>query len=165
MSEVVVDTNVWVMVDKVVAEAETDEEKRCINSCEQWLEDFVNGDDYLVLDNYDTWQIMTEYRNNVRGGGVAESILNSLSSSIFHRLVLKEIDFDGDSIAIVPSPFDQIHKNDRKFVAVAIQCEPFATICHATDRGWVTHRRLLEENGLSIRGLCPELIEGNWSSD
>ncbi len=165
MSEVVVDTNVWVMADEVVAEAETDEEKLCIKSCEQWLQDFVNGDDRLVLDDYVTWQIMTEYRNNVRGGGIAESILNRLSSIIFHRLVLKEIDLDPDMIAIVPSPLDQIHKNDRKFVAVAIRCEPFATICHATDRGWVDNQRLLEEYGLTIHGLCPELAESNRSSD
>lgn len=165
MSEVVVDTNVWVKVDEVVAETETDEEKQCITSCQQWLEQFVSGDDFLVLDSFATWEIMNEYRKNVRGGGVAESILNRLSSSMFHRLVLKDIDLDLHKIAIVPSPLDQIHKNDRKFVAVAIECEPFATICHATDRGWVAHQQLLEENGLTILGLCPELAGQNRSSD
>ena len=165
MSELVVDTNVWVMVDKVVEDTETEEEKQCINSCQQWLELFVSGDDLLVLDDFATWQIMTEYRNNVRSGGVAESILNRLSSTIFHRLVLKPIDFDSDRIAIVPSPLDRIHKKDRKFVAVAMQCEPFATIYHATDRGWVTNRPLLEENGLTVLGLCPQLVEASRSSD
>lgn len=157
MSEVVVDTNVWVKVDEVVAETETDAEKQCVISCQEWLEHFIHSDDRLVVDNYDTHEILSEYRNNVRRGGVAESILNRLSSIMFHRLVLKDIDFDQDKIAIVPSTLDQIHKNDRKFVAVAIECEPFATICHATDRGWVVHQQLLEEYGLTILGLCPEL--------
>lgn len=164
MSEVVVDTNVWVMVDKVVEETDTEEEKQCIHSCQQWLELFISGDDLLVIDGFATWQIMTEYRNNVRRGGVAESILNELSSSIFHRLVLKQIDFDSDRIAIVPSPLDQIHKNDRMFVAVAIQCEPFATIYHATDRGWIANKLLLEEYGLTILGLCPELAAASRNS-
>ena len=159
MSEVVIDTNIWVIADELPARVKSQQEKDCILTCNDWLEQFVLGDDRLVIDDFDTFQILTEYRNNIRIGGLAESILNSLSSSLFSRLVRKRIVLGSDSIALVPSQFQQIHKNDRKFVAVAIQCEPFATIFHATDRGWVTHKDLLKENGLPIQGLCPDLLE------
>lgn len=158
MSEVVVDTNIWVIADEQPAEVKSQAEKDCILACCDWLELFVRGDDCLVIDDYDTFQILTEYRNNIRSGGLAENILNKLSSSLFSRLVRKRIELDSDNFALVPSQFQQIHKNDRKFVAVAIQCEPFATIFHATDRGWITNRDLLEENSLPIKGLCPDLF-------
>ena len=157
MSEVVVDTNVWVIADEQPAEVKSQKEKECIMVCNDWLEQFVQGDDRLVIDDYDTFQIMTEYRNNIRSGGLAENILNSLSSSLFSRLVRRRIELDTNKIALVPPQFQQIHKNDRKFVAVAIQCEPFATIFHATDRGWVNHKDLLKENSLPVKGLCPDL--------
>lgn len=159
MSEVVVDTNVWVMVDEIVADMETDEEKLCILACQDWLEQFSANEDSLVVDGFQTYLILSEYRRNVRAGGVAESLLNDLSGHLFHRLVLKPIGLDEDGNAILPPPFSLTHGKDRKFVAVAIQCDPYATIHYATDIGWAHDREQLESNGLTIHELCPDYID------
>ena len=158
MSEVVVDTNVWVKVDEVVSDTESDEEKQCIISCQQWLEKFITGDDRLVVDHYDTHSILTEYRNNVRPGGVAENLLNELTGRLFHRLVLKTIQVGSDGYAILPSPFHLTHHKDRVFVAVAIQCNPYAIVHNATDSDWAKDREFLIEQGLTIHELCPDYI-------
>ena len=158
MLQVVVDTNVWVKVDEVVVETETDADKQCVISCQEWLEHFITSEDRLVVDNYDTYAILTEYRNNVRPGGVAENLLNELTGRLFHRLVLKTIQLDTHGFAILPSPFHLTHRKDRKFVAVAIQCDPYATIHNATDRDWSKDKEYLTEHGLTVHELCPDCI-------
>ena len=159
MSEVVVDTNVWVKVDEAVIETETDEERQCVISCQEWLEYFITSEDRLVVDTYDTHAILTEYRNNVRPGGIAENLLNELTGRLFHRLELKAIQLDSDGFAILPSPFHLAHGKDRKFVAVAIQCDPYATIHNATDTDWSKECEQLAENRLTVHELCPDYIE------
>ena len=49
-------------------------------------------------------------------------------------------------------------RDDRKFVAVAVGCEPTAEVFNATDTDWWHHRVALEENGVQVRFLCPELM-------
>ena len=159
MSEVVVDTNVWVMVDEEATHMRAEEEKECILACQRWLETFISSDDRLVVDGFSTYAIISEYRRNVRPGGVAENLLNELTSRLFHRLILKEIQLDSNDFAILPEPFYLRHEKDRMFVAVAIQCEPFAPIYFATDTDWADEQTYLEEQGLIIHALCPDYID------
>ncbi len=159
MSELVVDTNVWVKVDEVVTETETEEEKQCIVACQQWLEEFINGEDRLVVDSYITHSILKEYRNNVRPGGVAENLLNDLTGRLLHRLALKAIHFDANGFAVLPPPFHFAHGKDRKFVAVAIQCDPYAPIYNATDTDRAKERVHLEFHGLTIHELCLDYVQ------
>ena len=159
MSEVVVDTNVWVMIDEEVRDLESNEQRLCIAACQDWLEAFIDGDDRLVVDSFATHSILTEYRNNVRSGGVSENLLNELAGRLFHRLELKNINLDEDGFAILPAPFHLRHGKDRKFVAVAVQCDPIATIYNATDSDWKSDRAQLAEHGLTIHELCPDFIE------
>lgn len=158
MSEVVVDTNVWVMVDKEVTELNTEEVRNCILACQRWLEKFIDGDDALVVDEFASYIILSEYRRNVRPGGVAENLLNELTGRLFHRLIQKAVQLDRNGYAILPAPFSLKHEKDRVFVAVAIQCDPFANIYFATDTDWAQDRANLEEQGLTIMALCPDYI-------
>ena len=158
MSEVVVDTNVWVMVDEAVTDLKSEQERDCILACQRWLEDFTDSDDRLVVDNYDTYVIISEYRRNVRPGGVAENLLNELTGRLLHRLVLKPIQLDQDGFAILPAPFTLSHAKDRVFLSVAIQCVPLASIYFATDTDWAEDQANLEEQGLTIIALCPDYI-------
>ncbi len=159
MSEVVVDTNVWVMVDEEATDLKSEEERQCILACQRWLEEFIDGDDRLVVDDYSTYIILSEYRRNVRPGGVAENLLNELTGRLFHRLTLKKIRRDRDGFAVLPAPFALTHGKDRVFVAVAIQCDPFASIYFATDTDWADDRANLEDQGLAIVALCPDYIQ------
>jgi hypothetical protein len=53
------------------------------------------------------------------------------------------------------TPFD---RSDRKFVAAALGCNPVAEVLNATDTDWWHHREALEDNGVEVRFLCPELM-------
>lgn len=158
MSEVVVDTNAWVMVDEEISGLQSEGERDCILACQRWVEEFIDSDDRLVVDDFNTFVILSEYRRNVRPGGVAENLLNELTERLFHRLVLKPVQLDQNDFAILPAPYTLNHAKDRVFLAVAIQCDPFASIYFATDTDWAQDRANLEEQGLTIIALCPDYI-------
>lgn len=159
MSDIVVDTNVWVMVDKNVSELEENEDRNCVRSCQAWLERFIIGQDRLVVDSFNTYAIISEYRRNVKSGGIAENLLNQLVTVLFDRLLQIEIQLDENGYAALPNQFMSLHGKDRKFVAVAIQCIPYAPIVNATDTDWAQEKQQLADNGITVHELCPEYIE------
>ena len=158
MTELVLDTNVLVMVDIQAHEMDSEEQRACATVCYDWLEQFRNGNERLIIDSYSTYAILTEYRNRVRPGGVAESLLNLLTGELFYRLELKNIQLDANGIALVPERFQFVHSKDRKFIAVAIQCKPYAPIYNATDTDWTKEREQLEAAGIFVEELCPDYI-------
>ena len=54
------------------------------------------------------------------------------------------------------SSFD---RSDRKFVAVALASGSSPKVLNAADTDWWDHRQALEENGVDVVFLCPELME------
>ncbi len=157
MSDIVVDTNVWVMVDRPIDEVNTAEEKNCIQACANWLQRFIDSEDRLIVDSLTTYKIIAEYRNNVKKGGIAEGLLNQLTGRLFHRLVEIQIEFDDHGHAILP-PWIAFHDpTDRKFIALAMQFNPYAPIYNATDTDWTKEK--LAERGFAIYELCPDYIQ------
>ncbi|MCY4071047.1 MAG: hypothetical protein OXG60_07090 [Chloroflexi bacterium] len=163
MSDIVVDTNVWVMVDKKVSELEENEDRNCVRSCQVWLERFIIGEDRLVVDSFNTYAIISEYRRNVMPGGIAENLLNELVTVLFDRLLQLEIQLDENGYAELPNQLMSLHGKDRKFVAVAIQCVPYAPIVNATDTDWAQEKQQLADTGVTVQELCPEYIEAKLS--
>ncbi len=51
MTNYVVDTNVWVTMDKFIDEVQTLEEIDCIVACRKWIGAVVKGMDRLALDD------------------------------------------------------------------------------------------------------------------
>ena len=49
-------------------------------------------------------------------------------------------------------------RDDRKFVAVACASGGSPSIVNATDTDWWEYREVLEEHGVAIHFLCPELM-------
>ena len=158
MSAVVVDTNVWVLADRITSiSADTPAvEADCIEACYHWIREFVEGEDKLVVDL--SYRIFNEYRANIRLGGLAEQELNRLESVSLRRLVYIDVEFDINGHAILPSPISFEDEEDRKFIAVAIGVEPYAPIHNAEDTDWEKERQQLESQGLTIHELCPDYI-------
>ena len=50
-------------------------------------------------------------------------------------------------------------RNDRKFVAVAIASGERPSILNAADTDWWDHREALSRHGITLRFLCPELMQ------
>lgn len=160
MSEVVVDTNVWVYADRITSiSTETPAiEADCIEACYRWMQEFIQSEDRLVVDR--SYRIFLEYRNNVSRGGLAEQELNRLESLPFERLVYVDIELDADGNAIVPLEVLIEDESDRKFIAVAIALEPYAPIYNATETDWSEEEQRISRYGLVVHELCPEYIAG-----
>jgi len=157
VSDIVIDTNVWVMADRTVTRGLPIEEENCIRVCRNWLQDFVDGDDRLVVD----WQyaIISEYRRNISSNGFAVQMLNALEPVSHLRFTGVFLDLDSDDNAILPEGLTLEDPADRKFVAAAIGCDPHADIYNATDTDWSKERHQLTQFGLTIHELCPDYIE------
>ena len=67
---------------------------------------------------------------------------------------------DGHSFAEFPADqrLTTFHRDDRKFVAVTAGCNPPAEVLNATDTDWWHHREALEDIGIRVRFLCPEMM-------
>lgn len=155
MADYVVDTNVWVMIDKPVGDVKTIAELDCIKTCRKWLEDFLSSEDKLVLDAH--YKILGEYRRNIKQGTRAYQLLAILETAPRERLIELIIEFDKDGYAVLP--FKLSDANDRKFAAVALAHKPTPPIADATDTDWAKDQQVLSEAGLTIQEICPAYIE------
>ena len=159
MSEVVVDTNVWVLADRITSDKAglPIHEADCIEACYRWLTDFVDSVDKLVVDY--SYRIMREYRDNIQKGGLSEQLLNDLESVVLERIVYADIEFDSNHHARLPFPITFHDPNDRKFIAVAISRDPVAPIYNATETDWTKEKNRLRQNGILVNELCQDYIE------
>ncbi len=156
LDDFVIDTNVWVMVDKIKDVGKLSlTEIDCIDACQKWLRHFSTSHARLVVDGYLTRKILTEYRRNIKGRQ-AQDLLNQLERLPRERLVEIDIAFDADGFAILP--FHTADPKDRKFIAVALAHAPMPPIVDATDTDWTKEKINLNAYGITIIELCPEYI-------
>ena len=160
-TEVVMDTNV-----AVVANGKTEQAgSRCIRECINRLR-HIQDECLLLLD--DRSRIIDEYRNNLKPSGQPGP-----GDAFFLWLWQNQANHEHcRNIAVTPhedrgfeefpddpnlSAFDQ---DDRKFVAVALASETEPEVLNASDTDWWHHRQALQQHGVEIVFLCPELMEG-----
>ena len=90
-------------------------------------------------------------------GGFAEQELNKLETQSGKRFVGQQIEFDDHGHAILPPQIAFHDPTDRKFIALAMQFDPYAPIYNATDTDWTKEK--LAERGFAIYELCPDYIQ------
>ena len=156
MNNIVVDTNVWITAGKLAAEVETIEEADCIEACVDWTQSFLSGDQRVLVDS--EGKVFDEYWTYVSQGRFPGSSLFELYTHLWERFEFIEIEFDRDGYARLPDDIDFHDRADRKFVALAISTTPYAPIINAADSDWAKERKQLEDQGLTVRELCPDLI-------
>ncbi len=54
-------------------------------------------------------------------------------------------------------PPNSFHHKDRKFLVVAVVAG--ATVLNATDSDWTYHSTLMDEEGVIVEELCPQVIK------
>src|SRR5690349_636044 len=96
----VVDTNVWVNIDKLPPESEA--ERQCILACFEWGKAFNNNGDHHKIAADLSYKILREYFANIKKGGLAEQYLRTLLTQPVTRIELVEIPFDAQGHAILP---------------------------------------------------------------
>ena len=151
----VVDTNVWASVDKIPPKDKTEAE--CIKACIEWFQEFRQGDTEYKIAVDMAFKILTEYRGQIKKGGLAEQYLNDLLAQPIDRIEFVEVEYDENGHAILPDDImDDL--SDRKFVAVALHFDPPALIINALDTDWQKSKEKLEVADITIQELCPDYV-------
>lgn len=153
----VVDTNVWVMMDKLPPHSEA--ELNCILACVEWGKAFNNAGDAHKIAADMGYKILKEYFANVKKGGLAEQYLRTLLTQPVTRIELVEILFDAQGYAVLPNEILINDKDDRKWVAVALQFDPHLPILNATDTDWIKDKAKLAQAKIDVRELCDDYIQ------
>lgn len=161
MSNIVVDTNVWITAGKRASEVESIEEADCIEACIDWTSAFLAGDARVLVDT--DGKVFDEYWVYVSLGRFPGSSLFELYNNLWERFESMKIDFDEDGYAVLPGTISFHDTADRKFIALALSCTPFAPIYNAADTDWAKERTQLESHGLTINELCTEYIREKMS--
>jgi hypothetical protein len=160
MRAAVVDTNVLIVANEGSEHATPE----CILASIDALS-ALRRSGLVALDDH--FLILDEYRRHVSLGGqpgVGDGFLRHLYDNLYNcavcRLVMITPIEDG-SFAEFPSDqrLARFDRDDRKFVVVALCCEPIAEILNATDTDWWNYREALGLNGVDVRFLCPDLME------
>lgn len=119
----------------------------------------------LVLD--DRWRIIKEYKRQLRPEGQPEVgdaflkwVLTNLKNPKRCCLVsIRENGIRGFDEFPSDNRLTGFDPCDRKFVAVAVAHPNRPPILQALDSGWWDYRKILDENGVTIRLLCPREIK------
>lgn len=114
-------------------------------------------DRFLILDEY------RGYASLAGQPGVGDEFLRHLYDNLYNETacrLVKITPLEDRSFAEFPADerLANFDRNDRKFVATALGCEPIADVLNATDTDWWHHRQALGENGVEVRFLCSELM-------
>lgn len=158
---VVVDTNVAVVANGHSEQAS----QECVQNCAKWLYQITNGTRKLVID--DKWQIIGEYKDNLRSTGqpgVGDAFLKWVLTNwrnvercelvsitpIDHGASFKEFPTDSELINFDP--------DDRKFIAIALAHRQNPPILQAVDVAWWNFKDILLRNSIKVEFLCEDDI-------
>ena len=157
----VIDTNVAVVANGHHASAAP----VCVSECIGALSD---ARQQLVLID-DAGRILDEYRRNLspRGQpGVGDAFFkwiwdNQANADLCCAVHITPLHGDDSDFEEFPADADlkKFDPDDRKFVAVALASRLAAEVLNASDTDWWQNKAALERCGLSVRFLCPELME------
>jgi hypothetical protein len=167
MDAVIVDTNVI-----VIANDTDDKRADCRDRCQDRLEQILSRPEKVVVD--DDWRILGEYDHNTnpntrKGVGdlfVKMLLQNQSNPNVCAMVHITPLARNGTDFEEFPNDDDALtgfHKNDRKFIAVALAHQRDAgeipTILLAIDRGWLEFMNALVSHGINVDLICEEDIQ------
>lgn len=158
-ADAVLDTNVPVVANKSTPHAN----QECILACVRALRQFQDGR-MLLLD--DKGLILDEYRKNLSASGQPGP------GDAFFRWLWDNQANERHCRAIAVTPNDDLgfeefpddprlgsfDVDDRKFVAVAVASTTDPEVLNASDTDWWHYLVPLNDHGVSVTFLCPELM-------
>lgn len=146
----VVDTNVW-----LVAETDADVDTACHLEALKFLYYLDDSKTCIAVD--DQHLIFGEYFRLLSQQSAPFDLLTRLIRQ--ERVLTRKIDvYEG--VAVLPDALERIvhDRNDRKFVAVTLAFSTPPPIVNATDSDWADWERALQDHGIEVLQLCPELV-------
>jgi hypothetical protein len=163
--EYVIDTNVPVTAN-LATQGDADIPADCISACVQYIKHITqNGG--LVLD--DGGEIFEEYRRrlSLRGQpGQGDAFVKWVCDHQWdeRKVTRVRINRQGDSYQEFPThpELTSFDPSDRKFVAVSNARPDKPAILQGLDSKWWGWASALEEGGIEVCFLCPEIVEATF---
>ena len=159
---VAVDTNVPVLANGGAEQASDD----CVLACVDELV-AIRASRTVLLDDHDL--ILTEYQRYLSHSGqpgVGDAFFkwlwdNQANTRHCRKVAITPIEVDGKGFGEFPDDpeLEGFDRSDRIFVATVLSDGRAAPVVNASDTDWWNYREALERNGVTIRFLCPELME------
>ncbi len=159
IQECIVDTNVAVVANARDVHAGPD----CVIACIDAL-DRIRSEECLLVD--DQSRIIDEYRRHLSPAGqpgAGDAFFKWLWENQGNAERCRRVRITLESSrGFEEFPDDPalagFHRDDRKFVAVALACGTAPRILNASDTDWWQYRAALKSYGLRIEFICPELM-------
>jgi hypothetical protein len=161
MTAVVVDENVPLVANGKHAAASD----RCVGAC---IDALLDARSKVVLMD-DQYRIFAKYRRNLSqsgqpgaGDAFLKWLWNNQANPAHCRLVpIAPLSGDKPDFAEFPQTpeLSRFDPDDRIFVAVAIAAGTESEVLNAADSDWWHFRSALKQHGVSVRFLCPELMD------
>jgi hypothetical protein len=153
----IVDTNVLLVASKKAPQASL----TCVLTCIKYLQNLKESG-ILVIDS--NRLIIREYENkNSRSGqpNVGDAflkwVLTHQATNRCEQVPITQI-AENDFAEFPKSPsLEKFDLSDRKFVAVALTHHAKPAIANAVDSDWRNYEQALQEHGVKLNFLCPEL--------
>ena len=154
------DTNVAVASNGHADQAGPECVAACIGALRQ-----IQESHRLLLD--DGYLIFEEYRDNLSASGQPgpgdaffQWLWNNQANEQHCRTVSVTNHADRGFEEFPNDPrLDSFDWDDRKFVAVVLATGTSPKVLNASDTDWWDHRAALEQHGIDVDFLCPELME------
>ena len=159
-TETIMDTNVAIVANGTTGQAS----HRCVGECIAYLR-LIRDERCVLLD--DRSLILDEYRKHLShsgqpgpGDAFFKWLFENQGNLEHCRMValhlhpdrgFNEFPQDTDLISFDPA--------DRKFVAVALASKTGPKIANASDTDWWLYHQKLQQHGVEVDFLCPELMQ------
>lgn len=158
---IVIDTNVLLVANGQTPQASL----ACQEASHAALEAARNRGTVLVDSDREIFSEYIAYLNFSGQPGLGDMFFKWLWDNQGHEELCQQVNIHRveDERVYAEFPADPrlsgFDRSDRKFAAVALASQGNPPILNASDSDWWEFKQVLEENGLMIRNLCPELIE------
>ena len=158
--DIVMDTNVAVVANRRTPQAGLN----CILECIARLRQVQEAEFCILLDDKNL--IFEEYKNHLSFSGQPElgdaffKWLNDNQANPEHcRKVNVNLHPDREFVEFPDDPaLGSFDRSDRKFVAVVLASGTSPRVLNASDTDWWHHKQELEEQGVVVEFVCPELM-------
>ena len=157
--DIVMDTNVAVVANGQTPQANPNCRLKCIDKLRQVQDEFR-----VLLDDKNL--IFEEYKERLSfsgqpgpGDAFFKWLFENQANPEHCRRVTVTLHPEREFLEFPDDPaLASFDRNDRKFVAVVLASETCPKILNASDTDWWHQRRELEQQGVEVVFICPELM-------
>ena len=155
MTAFVVDTNVAIAANGRGTHADPCCKWTCVQklNCLVAQETVAIDDQYLILHEY------SRRLNSSGEPGVGDKFLKHLLNNLNQGSRVRRVPVtlsEEDRRGFEELPENTFDRSDRKFLAVAVAAK--AVVLNAMDSDWGEHKALMDELGVKVNELCPQLV-------